>query len=333
MAKNLKLKSLVPSTAASTTCCRSSADHLPAAQLRTQKVCVRRALGRPPTTMPSSLAAQLAKGVSLNAPILSETQRKKHFALSSYLFSTSTKSQIDDLDSIHALAESALLQLRLLVPESETFNPNSPTYRSLFSQHARDTDRTLLTKDGQAELDTAIQTCLRSLGPCLLESQAGRVIEWLVRRFRINEFNVRDILSAFVPYHESPHFAKMVSIMAVDVNAPWSFLSGYKSSGSSLQRSALVTEMLRNTELARFVFAILPNTISMDVQCAHRALANFNTATVFEFMARAGKKHFDASTMAFVIPALTGPLGIDKGQDLAKDVIVRRKNCLYHNCN
>ena len=272
--------------------------------------------------MPSSLATQLAKGASLNAPLLSEAQRKKHFASSSYLISTSTKAQIDDLDSIHALAESALVQLRLSFPENDTFSPSSHVYRTLFSQRARDTDRTLLTKDGQAEVDAAIQSCLRSLGPCLLEDQAGRVIEWLVRRFRINEFNARDVMSVFMPYHESPHFAKMVSILSIEGNAPWSFLSGYKASGAALQKSVLVTEMLRNTELARFVVSILSDTITTDLQSVHRTLVYFTTATLFEFVTRSEAKSLDASAMAVIVPALIIPLDTVGEHEFTKDVIV-----------
>jgi len=32
---------------------------------------------------------------------------------------------------------------------------------------------------------------------------------------RINEFNVEDVLALFFPYHESPHFAKMLSILHI----------------------------------------------------------------------------------------------------------------------
>ena len=32
---------------------------------------------------------------------------------------------------------------------------------------------------------------------------------------RINEFNVEDVLSLFLPYHDSPHFAKMVTILHI----------------------------------------------------------------------------------------------------------------------
>ena len=32
---------------------------------------------------------------------------------------------------------------------------------------------------------------------------------------RINEFNVEATLALFLPYHESPHFAKMVTILHI----------------------------------------------------------------------------------------------------------------------
>lgn len=32
---------------------------------------------------------------------------------------------------------------------------------------------------------------------------------------RINEFNIEDVLSVFLPYHDSPHFAKMATILHI----------------------------------------------------------------------------------------------------------------------
>lgn len=83
------------------------------------------------------------------------------------------------------------------------------------------------------ELDRKISSFLPLLGSDLMEMPTGRVLEWLVRRFRcapstflqiiealrksrINEFNVEDVLSLFLPYHDTPHFAKMVSILRVE---------------------------------------------------------------------------------------------------------------------
>lgn len=133
--------------------------------------------------MPTSLAAQLAKAVSLNAPLLSESARKKHRG-TSYLFS-STSAQTEDIESVHALALNALAQLRLIYPAFRDFDsPTNEHYQLLFSQKAKETDRTLLAKDDAKAVDDALKLFLRILGPCLLDSAAGKVVEWLVRRFR-----------------------------------------------------------------------------------------------------------------------------------------------------
>ncbi|EJD05052.1 uncharacterized protein FOMMEDRAFT_105292 [Fomitiporia mediterranea MF3/22] len=276
--------------------------------------------------MPTALASQLAKGVSLNAPLLSETARKKHFASSSYLFSASTKGQIDDLDSIHALVLNALAQLRHIYPSVAAFDEQSQEYRLLFSQRARETDRTLLAKDDLAELNAALKSCLSALGTCLMENTAGRIIEWLVRRFRVNEFNVPDVLALFLPYHESPHFAKMVFISTVDDSTPWRFLSAYKASGKPVHRNELVTEMLRDRELTRFVVSLLPETLSTaSGRNVHRTLICFNTSVVLEYVTRAEKRDLDAPILAFLLPALTEPLKdthASVSQQLRKDAIL-----------
>jgi U3 small nucleolar RNA-associated protein 10 len=40
------------------------------------------------------------------------------------------------------------------------------------------------------------------------------ISEWLTEG-RINEFNVEDVLSLFLPYYDTPHFAKMVTILHI----------------------------------------------------------------------------------------------------------------------
>ena len=33
--------------------------------------------------------------------------------------------------------------------------------------------------------------------------------------FRIHEFNVQQVMALFLPYHESPHFVKMITILQI----------------------------------------------------------------------------------------------------------------------
>lgn len=218
------------------------------------------------------------------------------------------------------------LNLSISSPGIAAFYEHSQVYRALFSQRAIESDRTLLAKEDLAEVNTAIKSCLAALGPCLLENAAGRIVEWLVRRFRVNEFNIPEVLALFLPYHESPHFAKMVSILKIDETAPWSFLAAYKASGKAVQRSVLVTEMLRDRELARFVVTLLPETLATSGGLnTHRTLICFNTSITLEYITRAERRYLDAGALAFLLPALTEPLKVGElsiSQALRKDGIV-----------
>lgn len=259
--------------------------------------------------MPSSLATQLAQSVSLNSTLLVDRARRK--PTQSYLF-TEREADKHDLESIHGLALNALIQLR-------QWNPALQTYEStLFSDAAKGMDRTLLPLEEAREFDGKISGFLPLLGNDLMEVPTGRVLEWLVRRFRINEFNVEDVLFLFLPYHDTPHFAKMVTILRVESDAPWNFLNAYKSAARSVPRSALVTEMVRNVAVARFVASALPKAVKD--RTAHRALVAFHTAALFEYISRI--KAPDDGVLAFLLPAMLEPLQHNAAQAGTKDVVL-----------
>jgi U3 small nucleolar RNA-associated protein 10 len=125
--------------------------------------------------MTSVLAAQLAHSASLNSALLVDRSRRK--AVESYLF-TGREADAHDLESIHALASNALIQLSVLNSSLTQFESH------LFSDSVKGLDRTLLGVQANAELDRNIEGFLAMLGPYLLESPTGKVLEWLVRRFR-----------------------------------------------------------------------------------------------------------------------------------------------------
>jgi U3 small nucleolar RNA-associated protein 10 len=123
----------------------------------------------------TSLAVQLAGSASLNTGLLVDRSRRK--SVQSYLF-TGREADQHDLDSIHALGVNGLLQLASLDPSLLQFEDN------LFSDYAKSIDRTLLSPEANIELDVSLEACLSSLGLYLMETPTGKIIEWLVRRFR-----------------------------------------------------------------------------------------------------------------------------------------------------
>ncbi|RPD60690.1 hypothetical protein L227DRAFT_501246 [Lentinus tigrinus ALCF2SS1-6] len=257
--------------------------------------------------MVSSLAEQLAKGASLNANLLNEKTRKQA-ASESYLFSPKQARQ-HDLDSLHALGVNGFLQLKLLQPEVAQYE------HALFSEHAKAFDRTLQPAEQNAQLDSTIAAFLPLLGPFLLDAPTGKVLEWLVRRFRIHEFNVEDVVSLFLPYHETPHFTKMVSILHISDSSPLRFLQAYKTTVTPLHRQLLLKEMLSKSEVARLVIKILPSVLKDHGAGVHRALIAFHTGALLEYVAKC--KSLDENAMALLLPAAMEPLNSASAEDIS----------------
>jgi U3 small nucleolar RNA-associated protein 10 len=125
--------------------------------------------------MASALAQQLAQGASLNSAQLLE--RTRHKPAESYLFTGRDANQ-HDLESLHALGVNAFIQLKQMNPALSAFE------EALFSDASKNMDRTLLPGDAARELDSKIKAFLPALGRHLMEIPTGRVLEWMVRRFR-----------------------------------------------------------------------------------------------------------------------------------------------------
>lgn len=123
----------------------------------------------------SSLARQLAGIASLDAGRL--TSRTGAPSSKSYLFSAKAAAE-HDLDAIFSLAQAGFDELVQVDADMEPFEER------LFSESARRTDRMMLSKEENAELDEVLNRCLRRLGKWIGTMAGGKCIEWLVRRFR-----------------------------------------------------------------------------------------------------------------------------------------------------
>lgn len=123
----------------------------------------------------SSLANQLKSIASIDASRL--TSRSGAPISKSYLFPPKIAAT-HDLDAIFSLAQSGFEELLELDPAMAEFEDE------LFSERSRRTDRMMLTKKENEELDITLGRCLRRLGKWIGIMAGGKCIEWLVRRFR-----------------------------------------------------------------------------------------------------------------------------------------------------
>src|SRR4030081_3796316 len=87
-------------------------------------------------------------------------------------------------------------------------------------------------------------------------------------------------------------------------NSTWSFLLPFKAAAQSVPRTPLVTEMIKNTDVARFISSLLP--LSLKHNYIHRTLVAFNAACLDDFMSKS--KSLDEGTVAYLLPAILQPL-------------------------
>ncbi|KAH8673730.1 hypothetical protein BX600DRAFT_410436 [Xylariales sp. PMI_506] len=124
----------------------------------------------------------------------------------------------------------------------------APFAATLFSEQSQNEDRSQMTSAENAELDKKIESFLRLAGGRFRLMPAVKSIEWLIRRFRIHEYNTALLLSTFLPYHTIPAFVTLLSILPSNIPNEYRFLAPYIRSSTPLPRAVLVHQATHHPE-------------------------------------------------------------------------------------
>ncbi|KAK5129471.1 hypothetical protein LTR08_003231 [Meristemomyces frigidus] len=118
--------------------------------------------------------------------------------------------------------------------------------RNLFSEQSKDEDRTQMTAKENEELDRMVESFMGLVGGRLLLKPAMKAMEWLVRRFRVQEYNTEATLLTFLPYHTSHIFPTLLSILPDQLPASFRWLHPYVASLQSPPRHAVLSAAISN---------------------------------------------------------------------------------------
>ncbi|KAG0048658.1 HEAT repeat-containing protein 1 [Gryganskiella cystojenkinii] len=220
----------------------------------------------------SSLANQLKRIGTADANKGSE-KAAKHRA--SFLFDSKQAADYD-IDTIYSIGVNGCAELRLL---DDNF---APFEKTLFSESMKNVDRALQSKEDNAKLDESITQFLRLLSPYFLLKPSGKALEWLIRRFRIHEFNIDAILHCILPYHESSLFVTMAAILRVDEASRWNFLLPIRKNKQPLDRTVLIQAMLKDRSLVEFVCEI---PLWANGRRAFKTATSFYAAVILQYLA------------------------------------------------
>jgi U3 small nucleolar RNA-associated protein 10 len=193
-------------------------------------------------------------------------------------------------------------------------DPRFQSYRkTLFSQSTQTLDRDQQTAEINAKLDASIGGFCHLLSSYFLLPAAFKTLEYLIRRFKVNEMNIPALMHAALPYHATNEFVRLVQTLRLDNNNAllFTFLTPMQKSGVALPRELLVQRCLTDRGLLRFVCDAGQELGSARV--AARTAMPFVAALLCEVVAAAPA--VDESLMAMLLPYIIHGLSADISPD------------------
>ncbi|KAI8619287.1 hypothetical protein BC830DRAFT_1104805 [Chytriomyces sp. MP71] len=219
----------------------------------------------------SALAAQLS---ALTAPASSSKTQKQYFP--SLVFANWKEASDMDTDAFFAIGCSGLAGLVSAAPGAgfEAFAEN------LFSDALKTTDRLLLDKAENKALDSLVNSFLVLVSPHMLQPSAFKALEWLLRRFRIHEFSVDELIRAALPFHDTWQFIRVLGTLKL--SGKWGWLQGLRDRKVSLDRKTLVQRCIKDLLLVQFICDMVEKLLIPNATNA--SLCSFFTGTMIEFI-------------------------------------------------
>ncbi|GAA5959351.1 hypothetical protein JCM21900_000701 [Sporobolomyces salmonicolor] len=252
--------------------------------------------------MATSLAQQLAARNTLDSARLASARTLKNPP--SFIYTPRHAASVSTAD-LHSLAVNAWEQLAAVDPWFEDH------FKEVLGEQAKSTDRTALDKEDNEKLGLALDRVMRHLGKHMLLKPAGVVLEWLVRRFRVNDFNIPALIALFLPYHTTPHFPSALNLVPESTLAttPFSPLILARKSLAPIalpELIALLPPFSTSTAARPFLDFILhlPLDYLSRNEKPHRALLGFWLQVVAGYLDRAGQRLPDGERAAVLSTVL-----------------------------
>ncbi|PYH89674.1 SSU processome component Utp10 [Aspergillus ellipticus CBS 707.79] len=215
--------------------------------------------------MASALAAQLSQIAAKSTNQLNlKAQRLAHSQSLIFDWKIATT---QDYDTVYQICFEGFQELCQLDPRFASFE------RTIFNEQSKSEDRTEMSAVQNKELDTVLEAFLALVGGHLLLSPAVKAVDWLIRRFRIHEYNTEFTILTFLPYYNTPLFLNLLSILPQDLTPTFKILNPYKQGKTNPPRHPLVHSATTNKH---FLAAVNRYTLQVSKQRAHHhALLSF----------------------------------------------------------
>lgn len=189
--------------------------------------------------MGTSLAEQLQRLATPQTSKLLESKKRDSILFD--LKEAATK----DRETIFEIGIRGLKKLILLNPSFSKFE------QTLFDKTTL--ERSVENSDVNLKLNKSIKKFLLQLSPYFLQQPAHQCLEWLIRRYQINKYNIDELMALILPYHETMIFVKCVQIMKLQNEIGWDWIEPIRKPGVPLSKQTILNRAAGDPSFLRFI--------------------------------------------------------------------------------
>uniref|UniRef100_UPI00398EA4BE HEAT repeat-containing protein 1 isoform X2 n=1 Tax=Pristiophorus japonicus TaxID=55135 RepID=UPI00398EA4BE len=142
-------------------------------------------------------------------------------------------------------------------------DPSFEEFQStLFSEASKGLERSVQTKEVNAQLNMNILVFLTRLSPYFMLKPAQKCLEWLIHRFHIHLYNQDSLIGCILPYHETKVFVRAIQLLKLsDPTHAWHWLEPIQKPGVPLARSTLITHCYKDLNFMDFICSLVTKTV------------------------------------------------------------------------
>lgn len=204
----------------------------------------------------TSLSAQLKRLQVPQTAILSKLNGDTRRA--SFLFDPKEAANLD-AESVYCIGMNGLEQLKAI--DRESFGSFEA---SIFASSSVTYERIVQTREANDKLDAELRRFLLHLSPYFMLKPAHKCFEWLVYKYKIHVYNVKDMFACILAYHETNYFVRALQLvdLELEANSMWSWLLDNQKRGIRLASNTLATHLFSDLTLFNFVIECLQDNLN-----------------------------------------------------------------------
>jgi U3 small nucleolar RNA-associated protein 10 len=221
-------------------------------------------------------------------------------------------------ENLYLICHDSFRDLCALDPRFRQFSTN------LFSEQSKEEDRLQMTEAENKKLNKVLEAFITLIGPRLLLKPAQKALEWLVRRFKVHEYNTETLVFTYLPYHQTPQFVALLSILPAQPRHALRFLFPYIQSTTNPPRQTIVYTAINTPEFFNAFQSYIVRVLEAGHESTH--LLNFWATITYQAIhgifnsGTSGRRDIQAQktedVLLRVIPVLNSSMRVQNGPEV-----------------